>query len=345
MLEYKQIENYLQSQIEELNKIYDERQILGVFTFGKINYGFAREMNDIQTLFIYLPTYAEMCSINIKEIYNNTIIKLSNGTEVKKVDIRKLYNFASEQDILMIETLFAYCGIVNFRYQKIFKKYILMNRETFFHCDPQARVDNIVVRGLTALNKYEETSDLDYLFQACYLRITGRLYLDGVCCENCIHLKDYYKAYLWQVLEGQIQPDLEEIEKDFFEYGQEVKDFQRDEQGLKQITKGVQEIMKVALTDMVQEQSFRKKLTTLEEQALDIILSHLEEGHEGNISISQLVAASSLSRPVFKNVLRKMEDNLIAEVENQGVKGTHIKIIDGILLGEGEDKCVKQEWN
>ena len=338
MLQYEQIENYSQSQIEELNKMYDERQILGIFTFGKINYDFARDMNDIQTLFIYLPTYAEMCSINLKEIYDNIVIKLSNGTEVTKVDIRKLYNFASKQDILMIETLFAYCGIVNSRYQKIFKKYILMNRETFFHCDPQARVNSIVARGLMALNKYEETSDLDYLFQACYLRITGRLYLDGISCENCIHLKDYYKVYLWQILEGKIQPNLEEIKKDFLEYEEEVKDFQKDEQGLKQIAKGVQEIMKVALTDMVQDEDFREKLTSLEEQALDIILSNLEEGHEGNISISQLVAASNLSRPVFKNVLRKMEDNLIAEVENQGVKGTYVKIIDGILLKKEKNK-------
>ena len=33
-------------------------------------------------------------------------------------------------------------------------------------------------------------------------------------CENCIHLKDYYKVYLWQVLEGKIQPNLEEIKKE-----------------------------------------------------------------------------------------------------------------------------------
>lgn len=334
MLKYEQIENYLQSQIQELNKIYNEKQILGVFTFGKINYGFAKELKDVQTLFIYLPTYAEMCSINYKDIFEDIIIKLPNGTEIEKLDIRKIYNFASKQDIIMIETLFAYCGILNSRYQKIFKKYIFMNRETFFHCDPRVRIESIVNRGLSALNKYEETSDLDYLFQACYLRITGRLYLDGSSCENCIHLKDYYKVYLWQVLEGQIKPDLEEIEKDFLEYEEEVKDFQRDEQGLKQIATGVQEIMKVALTDTAQQQNFREKLTALEEQALDIILNNLEEGHEGNISISQLVAASNLSRPVFKNVLRKMEDNLIAEVENQGVKGTYVKIIDGILLGE-----------
>ena len=96
--------------------------------------------------------------------------------------------------------------------------------------------------------------------------------------------------------------------------------------------------MKVALTDMVQDEDFREKLTSLEEQALDIILNNLEEGHEGNISISQLVAASNLSRPVFKNVLRKMEDNLIAEVENQGVKGTYVKIIDGILLKKEKNK-------
>ena len=85
---------------------------------------------------------------------------------------------------------------------------------------------------------------------------------------------------------------------------------------------------------MNQERDFRQALTDMEKQALSIILDNLDDGHEGNISISQLVADSSISRPVFKNVLQKMKDNLIAEIENKGVKGTYVKIMDGILLSE-----------
>ena len=53
---------------------------------------------------------------------------------------------------------------------------------------------------------------------------------------------------------------------------------------------------------------------------------------EGIVSISKLVEGGDYSRPVFKSVLNKMKDAEIAELTNMGVKGTHIKIIDGVFL-------------
>ena len=60
-------------------------------------------------------------------------------------------------------------------------------------------------------------------------------------------------------------------------------------------------------------------------------MQNVKDG-EGIVSISQAVASSNLSRPVFKSVLNKMKDLEIAELTNMGVKGTHIKIIDGVFL-------------
>ena len=71
---------------------------------------------------------------------------------------------------------------------------------------------------------------------------------------------------------------------------------------------------------MMQNTEFENLLTQTENQALKFILSHLKDGIEGNISISQLTNESSISRPVFKNVIQKMKNNAIAEIENQGVK-------------------------
>ena len=92
------------------------------------------------------------------------------------------------------------------------------------------------------------------------------------------------------------------------------------------------EIMKVAVTDMFQQKDFMDILTDAEKNALDIILDNLNDGYQGNISILQLTTSSGISRSVFKNLLQKMKDNLVAEIENQGTKGTYIKIIDGTLL-------------
>lgn len=75
------------------------------------------------------------------------------------------------------------------------------------------------------------------------------------------------------------------------------------------------------------EETFKKGLTTLEQNALDAIKENLVEG-EGNISISKMVDKYVISRPVFTNVLQKMSLNNFAEVANQGVKGTYIKIFN-----------------
>lgn len=90
--------------------------------------------------------------------------------------------------------------------------------------------------------------------------------------------------------------------------------------------------MKVAITDMFQQKDFINILTDAEKNALDIILDNLNDGYQGNISILQLTTSSGISRSVFKNLLQKMKDNLIVEIENQGTKGTYIKIIDETIL-------------
>lgn len=328
------IKYILESQLQYLYSIYNEKQILGIFTYGKVNYGFAEKESDIQTLFVYIPSYSELCSIS-PDFNIKTVETLPNGQKIKKVDIRGIYNFASEQDGVMMEVLFSEYQIINPRFKKAFKKHFLINKEIIFHCDPQARVKNVVKRAQEALQEYEKNQNNDFLFQACYLRIACRLYLDGVSCENCINLKkDYHTSYLWQILTGNIKPNLEEIKNDFSLFLEEVNEHKKNSQCIEDIKQGVQELIKIALTDTIQTESFKNKLTDLEQQALLVILNNLADGYEGVISVSQLVASSTISRPVFKNVLQKMKDNLIAEIENKGVKGTYIKIIDGNLLSE-----------
>ena len=329
----EEIFNILQKQYDNLTQKINEKQIFGIFVYGKANYGFAESIQDIKTVFVYLPTFDEMCTIepdfNIKtnyEIYDENI---------KKVDIRGLYNFASKQDGIMMESLFSEYHIINPRYYKIFKKYFLINKEIIFHCDPAEKVKQIVQSGHDALVDYVLTKNKEKLFQACFLRISCRLYLDGVSCENCINLKkDYHTSYLWQVLKGDIKPNINEIYNDYDAFLEEVKDYKVNSNCKEIIMQGVKEIMTIALTDIAQTEDFRKKLTDLEQQALSVILDNLADQCEGTISISQLVNMSNVSRPVFKSVIDKMKTNLIAEIENKGVKGTYIKIIDGNILSE-----------
>lgn len=326
----EEITKVLQDQFKHLTEIFDERQIFGIFTYGKVNYGFAETADDIKTMIIYIPSFEEMC---IKPALLAEKYLLYNDREIKKIDARLLYELALKQDKVVMEALFSDYRIINKRYEKVFKKHIFINKEAIFHCDQKTRIDSAVNQGIAALDAYEQTKNTEELFEAARLRIACKLYIDGAACENCINLKkDYHVSYLWQILKGDLIPDLTEIREDLLEYQEDVKNYKVNNACKELIKKGAVEIIKVAITDMAQQGDFLESLTATEEQALDVILENLEDGYEGNVSISQLTTLSGISRPVFKNVLQKMKDNLIAEVDNRGVKGTYVKIIDGIIL-------------
>ena len=91
------------------------------------------------------------------------------------------------------------------------------------------------------------------------------------------------------------------------------------------------ELMRVSSFSRANKDEFLKMLTDMEKQGLKIILTKIKNGEE-YISISKLIKESNISRPVFKNILQKMKDNGVAEIENMGVKGTYVKILDGSYL-------------
>lgn len=77
---------------------------------------------------------------------------------------------------------------------------------------------------------------------------------------------------------------------------------------------------------VINEEKFILELTDKEKNAFYFIKNIIDT--EGNISISQLVNDSNISRPVFTSLLQKMSNSGFAIVTNQGVKGTYIKIIN-----------------
>lgn len=83
--------------------------------------------------------------------------------------------------------------------------------------------------------------------------------------------------------------------------------------------------------------AFFRALTSTEETALKNIIDTI--GEEGNFSVVKLIQSSGISRSVFVSLHQKLKEFNIAEVENQGVKGTHIKFIapiDNIFFEENE---------
>ena len=70
-------------------------------------------------------------------------------------------------------------------------------------------------------------------------------------------------------------------------------------------------------------EKFIEALTTSEEKAYKAIIEEI--GDEGNISVVKMIQKTNLSRPVFTNLLQKMEKFGIAQIKNCGVKGTYIE--------------------
>lgn len=334
-MDNEKIYNKLKNQYNFLTKYFDERQVLGIFVYGLSNYGIAETEQEIKTVACICPLFEDFCcqDTSLKSYY----LKDDNYNDIRITDVRLLYEKALKQESVILEAAFTEYNIINPRYKKVFNKYIYMNRETIFHTNQQLRVRQAIKIGKKALQHYKETynQDVSDLLKASYIRIACRQYMNGVSCENCINLKqDYYRNYLLQIKHGELIPDIEDIEDDFNSLLEESNSLSIENDSSKLIKTAIAEIVKIFLTDMMQNTEFENLLTQTENQALKIILSHLKDGIEGNISISQLTNESSISRPVFKNVIQKMKNNSIAEIENQGVKGTYIKIIDGHLLSK-----------
>lgn len=301
---------------------------MGIFVIGKVNYGFAQTIDDIEMVCCYIPTFEELCLNTYRFRYGECF----DG--VRMTDFRYIYNLLLEQDRIIMEATFSEYMIINDIYKSSFEKYILMNKEILFHYNNEKRIYNATERALQIINKYRTVFNqneikTDDLFEICRIRIACELLLSGTSVENCINFKkDYHINYLNQILNKEIILDLEELEKDLYELREKAEGCVSNEDTKDLMHELIFNLYTIGLT---KKREFIKILTKTEQEAFEIIKSKLDNG-SGYISISQLTENSSISRPVFKNVIQKMKDSKVAEVENKGVKGTYINIIDCTIL-------------
>lgn len=82
------------------------------------------------------------------------------------------------------------------------------------------------------------------------------------------------------------------------------------------------------------KETFFKQLTYAEKDALKYISE--EVGAEGDISISKMIEKYPISRPVWNNLFKKIQEFEVGEITNKGVKGTHINIAHPQLRYDAE---------
>jgi len=82
----------------------------------------------------------------------------------------------------------------------------------------------------------------------------------------------------------------------------------------------------------VLKDDFFNALTVNEKTAFEAIREEI--GSSGNISVVKMIQKTNLSRPVWTSLLQKMEKFGIAQIKNQGVKGTYIEMSKEIEDGK-----------
>lgn len=328
----EEINKILKDDYKYLKTLYPQDQIFGLFTFGKVNYGFAEKVEDILVKMYYLPSLEEMCtSIEFKD----EVIEYNNHHIIIK-DIRLILDNILKQEGTTMECFFSKNYIITPKFKTVYMDNIIAKREEIFHCNPGKRVKQSVERAQNEIIDFMATGNTELLFEACRRRLATSLYLAGEKVQDCIELKkDYHTTYLWSIKTGQSLPNIEEVVKDLTEMKNTAITMEIHPELETMVTETIVEIMKIALTKSISADEFLSMLTPAEQGALKDIMQNLENG-EGIVSVSKLVESGNYSRPVYKSVLNKMKDAEIAGLTNMGVKGTHIKIIDGVFLNIDE---------
>ena len=77
----EEIMRYVRKHYDYLISLYDTNRILGVFAQGKVNFGFAEKIEDIQVVGCYIPTFEDLCTqlndmeISVKEDVENESLR------------------------------------------------------------------------------------------------------------------------------------------------------------------------------------------------------------------------------------------------------------------------------
>lgn len=316
----KRIKEILEERYKEAQDKYGKNRLLGIFAYGKINYGFAKTIDDLKTLIIYIPTFEEMC------IELTPIKECNEGHTNCVIDIRTIYNKTVHQDSISIETLFTDHFIMNPKYHQLCIKYFKQNREEICKCNIQERAIAAVNRAISAL----ENNDL---FEASRLLMVLDLYEAGVPCADCFMIKkDYQKAYLEAILNGKYEPDKDKLLDDLKIHLSNAKNLPGLNEATDQILRtGLMVLIRAAALDSLGEKAFIDSLTETEKTAFKKIIEKAN-GKEATVSTVKLIEETGISRPVYTNLFAKIKNSGIAEVTNMGVKGTHIEFLDIDIL-------------
>lgn len=305
------LEKMLQEEYDERVKTYGESRILGTFLVGTANYGYAETEDEVKFATLYLPNFEELC---LSDLSHNKVFDNQNIM----YDLRKGYNGAADYEQIL-EVLFSRHYIITPKYKELFMNNLYNNRELIAHINEKNRYAKCYHYAKAAFERGD-------LFEGVRLSIAVKLYAEGKPVDECYHIKDsIYQNYLWSCKRKEIAVDVNKILEEMECYIEETPE------GINTSTdvllkNAVLELIGAALYESISLDNFVTCLTSTELKAWESLKSIMVD-RTVTISISKIIEETNISRPVWKNLLLKLEQNKIATVDNQGVKGTKITLL------------------
>lgn len=292
----------------QLRHKYGENRIFGTFVVGLANYGYAETTDEIKTITVYLPSFEELC-----------ISKPRAKEDV--VDIRMFYRPENIMKYNYLELLFSDYCIINPKYSNIYAEHFLKNRNIIAKFSIKDKIDSLYERAVAAMEKDKN------IFELYRLYIAVQIYVSGGDVNNCYHFKanEITEIMLWDAKNNPERFSQEMIDKMLYTlkhlYEQASDDKSYNAQ--KVLKNGIIKMISASLESSVSIDSFLSSLTEKEMEAWKSLENLFKEGTT-IISISKISAETNISRPIWKNLLQKLESNKIATIQNLGVKGTKI---------------------
>ena len=296
----------------ECVKRFGEERVLGVFSIGLYNYNSAETMGEVKYMAIYIPTFEDLCTqLNDMEIKEDYILR----------DVRAIYFYCQKVNGSELELLYSLYQKINPIYKDTFKECFLKYKEEMGRKAHFFQTDTVIKKA----KNYIEKGDL---FGAARLRIATEHFLNGSSMEECFRpTQSYVKSYLESIKHGILKIEPEEVISEIKEliYSQENVELSLFTD--KKVKLGVISIINIGLKKKVDLEEFECELTATEKKAFSVVKEKLNENKETCLSVSKICEATGISRPIWKNLFAKMENQQIAEISNMGVKGTFIKFL------------------
>ena len=305
----EEIMNLVNKNYDLITKFYGNQRILGIFVYGDANYGTLASIDDIKMAAYYLPTFEELC---IKDNF----LDIEFG-EIRIIDFRSLYSkIIKKEDRISSEALYTNFYKVNPMYEHIYENHLKKYRDQIIDSNRNLRIYMAANDATAALEK-DDLYNAYRLLTSCELHMQGKPYSYCLCPKqeieryNIITKLKFDRKYFSE----KAYKELKETTKERIEFILTDK-----------IKFGIMELIKASIDIHSAAIDLKAKLTSIEKEAMRYILN--ATSGDGYTSISSLVEKSHISRPVFTSTLNKMEKTGAAAIKKQGVKGTHVQVLD-----------------